>query len=257
MIAAHLLRFGRKMNLINSALMPSPTAYLIRGAVLEGCSAAGKTSVLKALKRRLAELELERSIVILSEHYSQALQKIGGEYRLLTPDEHRSLLDERLHALESLQQWGLVLGSASIQSRGVFFVLERFHLNHRIAYAQLSEATEQEARLKKLHAVCFLLTVSESHVAQRLTVRLRASGRSCDPQAVAAASDEFMIEQAKFVQAAERSSLSTIVINTDDQNWQRCADLILEHLSTEPNKALEPTRLLVTDRAPSSTLRAK
>jgi hypothetical protein len=26
---------------------------------------------------------------------------------------------------------------------------------------------------------------------------------------------------------------------------------------SEPNKALEPTRLLVTDRAPSSTLRAK
>jgi hypothetical protein len=30
---------------------------LIRGAVLEGCFAAGKTSVLKALKRRQAELD--------------------------------------------------------------------------------------------------------------------------------------------------------------------------------------------------------
>jgi hypothetical protein len=28
-------------------------------------------------------------------------------------------------------------------------------------------------------------------------------------------------------------------------------------MQTEPNKTLEPTRLLVTDRAPSSTLRAK
>jgi thymidylate kinase len=86
---------------------------MLRGAVLEGCSAAGKTSVLKALKRVQAERDLERSVVVVAEHYSQALHKLAGTYTWLPLEEHRKLLDERLEALEALARWSSRLGGVS------------------------------------------------------------------------------------------------------------------------------------------------
>lgn len=50
----------------------------MRGIILEGYSHAGKTSVLKSLKLIQAQDELaERSVIVLSEHYSQVLHNIG------------------------------------------------------------------------------------------------------------------------------------------------------------------------------------
>ena len=46
-----------------------------RGIILEGHSNAGKTSVLKSLKQLQACDDAERSVIILSEHYSQVYTK--------------------------------------------------------------------------------------------------------------------------------------------------------------------------------------
>jgi thymidylate kinase len=204
---------------------------LIRGAILEGTSAAGKTSVLKALKRRQAELELERSVVILGEHYSQALQRVHGEYAILPVDEHRRLLGERLEALDALQRWSSKLGPTERDARGVFFVLERFHLNHRMSYATELEWIESvEARLAGLHAVCFLVTVSEALVPERVAWRLRASGKPHEPSDVEKAARIFVEQQQRFLEAAERSKLRTVCVSTDDRNWDRCAQEILDEI---------------------------
>lgn len=50
---------------------------MIRGIILEGVSCSGKTSLLHALNRVHAENpDNERSVLVLGEHYSQALQNI-------------------------------------------------------------------------------------------------------------------------------------------------------------------------------------
>ena len=207
---------------------------LIRGAVLEGCSASGKTSVLKALKLRQAQLDLERSVAVLGEHYSQALQNFHGEHRWLSQDNHQLILTERIEALESLERWSSAMGPASRQARGVFFVLERFHLNHRLTYEEdVDWVEETETRLEKLYAVCFLLTVSEPHVADRLTFRLRTAGKPHGAQAVELATRQFLEQQQRLLRAADRASVPTVVLCTDDQNWTRCADVILERLISE------------------------
>lgn len=54
-----------------------------RGIILEGYSNAGKTSVLKSLKQLQANDDAERSVIVLSERYSQVLHKVSGELRLL------------------------------------------------------------------------------------------------------------------------------------------------------------------------------
>ena len=209
---------------------------LIRGAVLEGCSMAGKTSVLKALKRRQSERELELSVVVIGEHYSQVLQKVKGEYEVLSQAEHRQLLSDRLETLEKLQGWGRKLGP-SAQSRGVFFALERFHLNHRLGYEEEADDDESwyrelEQRLKGLHATCVLLTISEACVADRVEYRQRSSGKPIDAESLEEERRGWVRQQARYLRAARDSSVPTIIVNTDDLDWTRYADQILDELGT-------------------------
>jgi hypothetical protein len=121
----------------------------MRGIILEGFSHAGKTSVLRALKQKQAQDEsLERSVIVLSEHYSQVLHNIDGTLIKSTYEEHLQLLKDKVVILRQLNEWATKLGKASRRSRGIFFILERFHLNHRVAYPDKSlheiEALEQE-----------------------------------------------------------------------------------------------------------------
>jgi len=206
----------------------------IRGAVLEGCSAAGKTSVLKALKTLQAQRDLERSVVILGEHYSQALQKIDGEYRRLDELEHRQLLIHRLEALEELRRWSERLGPGSLQSRGVFFALERFHLNHRVAYddRDTSWSEKIEQRLRQLNATCFVLTISEAAIGDRLAYRLRSRGEAPDAESLDRACTDFRAEQRRLLGAARASTLPTVVIESDDLDWARHANDILDGLGS-------------------------
>ncbi len=210
---------------------------LIRGAVLEGCSMAGKTSVLKALKRRQSERDLELSVVVIGEHYSQVLQKVQGEYEVLSQAEHRQLLSDRLETLEKLQGWGRKLGP-SAQSRGVFFALERCHLNHRLGYEEERDDDDEswyrelEQRLNELHATCFLLTISEPCVVDRVEHRRRSSGKPIDAESLEEERRGWIRQQERYLRAVRDSSVRTIMVNTDDRDWSRCADQILDELGT-------------------------
>ncbi len=204
---------------------------IVRGAVLEGVSAAGKTSVLKALKRGQAERDAERSVVILGEHYSQALQRMGGRRAMLPEPEHRRLLEERVATLESLNRWARTVESSSWQALGLFFVLERFHLNHRVGYGG-QEATwieRLEDRLCDIGAVCFLLTVSPQNVEERIRPRIQGGG----PQVLQEASEKFLEQQDRLLEAARRSRIPTELLSTDDGDWLRCAAFILERLNRD------------------------
>lgn len=119
-----------------------------RGIILEGFSNAGKTSVLKSLKQLHASEDAERSIIVLSEHYSQILHKINGELKLLSREEHLQVLRERVKMLKMLSNWSREIGQSQ-RSKGLFFILERFHLNHRVAFSHSisEEIKELEAQL--------------------------------------------------------------------------------------------------------------
>lgn len=197
----------------------------VRGVVLEGLSYAGKTSTLKALKRAQAKREnSERSVLVLGEHYSQQLQTVDGELTSLTCDEHAELLDDRIGCIEKLNNWAIHLGAANRSSRGLFFVLERFHLNHRFAYAQSVHIDSIEERLSDLGSVCFLLTVSSSHIHERIQHREKESISQNNIDHVC---HNWIKAQERLIALSHKSLVPTTIVETDERIWDTYANRIM------------------------------
>lgn len=206
----------------------------IRGIILEGYSHAGKTSVLKALKLLQAKDESsERSIIVLSEHYSQVLNNVHGELQRLNHDEHLQVLKERVNMLRQLNEWATYLGpDASRGSRGLFFILERFHLNHRAAFPSDSsvEIESLEYEMLLLGAKCVLLTVSSENVEQRMQSRTPYEWTNKSGEEIRKSADEFIQTQSELRKQSSLSILPTIEINTDQKDWHTYASEILDLL---------------------------
>lgn len=207
----------------------------IRGLILEGYSHAGKTSVLKALKLLQAQDEsFERSIIVLSEHYSQPLNNVHGEFKCLTRDEHLHVLKERVDMLKHLNAWATYLGpDASKGSRGIFFILERFHLNHRAAFPADSfyEIERIENDLLLLGAKCVLLTVSPENIEQRMQTRTPHEWKNKTKNEIRKSADEFLHTQSELQKQSSVSILPTIEINTDNKDWAAYAKKIMDLLN--------------------------
>ncbi|OPH50023.1 hypothetical protein BC351_36630 [Paenibacillus ferrarius] len=206
----------------------------IRGVILEGYSNAGKTSVLKALKLLQAQDESsERSIIVLSEHYSQVLNNVHGEFQRLNREEHLQLLRERVSMLRQLNEWANYLGpDASRGSRGLFFILERFHLNHRVAFPTISshEIELLENEMLNLGAKCVLLTISPENVEQRIQSRTPHEWTNKTGEEIKKAADEFIHTQLELCNQSSISGIPTIEINTDNKDWIAYANKIMDLL---------------------------
>ncbi|CAM3151077.1 hypothetical protein PASE110613_17860 [Paenibacillus sediminis] len=203
----------------------------IRGVILEGYSNAGKTSVLRAIKQYQSQDETaERSVVILGEHYSQILNNNHGGYVSLSRVEHIKLLRERIDMLKKLNEWAVQLGPASRRSRGLFYVLERFHLNHRAAFPNSNniEINEIEEQLVSLGAKCILLTISPEIAEDRIKSRQPNEWVNKTKDEVNLSINELLNTQNVLRQQAEISKVPTLEINTDDKDWIKYVRTIME-----------------------------
>lgn len=197
--------------------------------MLEGISCSGKTSVLTSLKSELAkDSENERSIVALGEHYTQVLQNINGEPVRYSRGQHLKILSERLSLLERLNDFSDSLGPHSRRARGLFFILERFHLNHCHAFQdQLSsEILDIEKRLKALNAKTVVLSISDLEVKRRLAHRYNGFKTKSEAQ-ILSLIGEHIAERNKLIEVADMSSCSHTKINTDSMGWNEIAQTIL------------------------------
>lgn len=199
----------------------------MRGIILEGYSHTGKTSVLKALKLLQAqEASSERSIIVLSEHYTQVLNNVHGEFKRLNRDEHLRLLEERVNMLRQLNAWANYLGpNAARASRGIFFILERFHLNHRVAFPSEStyEIQKIENELLELGAKCVLLTVSAESIEQRMQSRTPDEWTGKTKEEIKKSADDFSSIQSELQKQSSLSIIPTLEINTDNKDWNAYA----------------------------------
>ncbi|WP_416141868.1 hypothetical protein ACM1TL_10210 [Lysinibacillus capsici] len=198
-----------------------------RGIILEGYSNAGKTSVLKALKQLQASDDAERSVIVLSEHYSQVLHKVNGELKSLSREEHLQVLRERVTMLKMLNNWSREIGQTQ-RSKGLFFILERFHLNHRVAFSHSIsvDIKELEAQLLGMGARCTLLTVSPENLEERISSRNPNEWEGKTMQEMKLACELLLDQQQEYRSQAENSIIPTIEINTDNKDWDSYAKQI-------------------------------
>ncbi|RAU99799.1 hypothetical protein [Paenibacillus sp. YN15] len=207
----------------------------IRGIILEGYSNSGKTSLLKALKLMLSQDEgAERSLVVLGEHYSQILNDVNGEFVSLGRLEHVKLLQERADMLKKLNEWAVGLGPFSRRSRGLFFILERFHLNHRAAFSNSLDKTIEalEQSLIELGAKCVLLTVSDAIVEERIMSRDAGLWKGKSQEEITKACRDLIDTQNLLREQARISKVPTMELNTDAREWEKYAKEIMEYVDS-------------------------
>ena len=202
----------------------------IRGVILEGQSCSGKTSIFNALKDcHLVEKDAERNVIYLAEHYSQTLNLINGEFKNLSQEENLRVLSDRISMLENLNDYANSLGEHSRRSRGLFFVFERFHLNYASNFNDVDsdKYLELESRLINLNAQVVLCTISEENTEQRLRHRSSYTNEVVTKEMV----DQYIENQHHFINVANKSSLSTMIINTDTLQWESYAEMILNKIN--------------------------
>ncbi|MBB3126696.1 hypothetical protein FHS19_001350 [Paenibacillus rhizosphaerae] len=206
---------------------------MIRGVILEGLSTTGKTSVLSALKRvHSLSSHAERTMIALSEHYSQILHSDHGVLRSLDHNEHMKLLNQHISYLEQLHGWIESLGHTK-PSNGIFFILERFHLNHRAAFADHSEIEALEQRLLSLNAKCVLLTISREAIPSRFVESRGEAWRKYVMSNHPSADDacrKFVEDQEILRRCMKQSLIPAMEINTDEASWDGYASQILKAL---------------------------
>ena len=195
-------------------------AQQIRGIVLEGLSCSGKSSLFRALKQvQAAKDDGERNAVFLSEQYSQNLNLVNEQRKTLSQEENLLVLERRLTMLEELADYADGMGLHSRRARGLFFVLERFHLNYGLCFPQ-ANLSNVEKRLNALNARTVVLTVNPEKVAQRLSHR---AGKPVSDWQI----EEWLKEQSKLVELAKASAVPVSILNTDRMEWRELAEGLL------------------------------
>ncbi|WP_199616420.1 hypothetical protein [Paenibacillus alkalitolerans] len=207
---------------------------MIRGVIIEGLSTAGKTSVFSAIKRIHSQTHnVERTIIAISEHYSQVLHSYHGVLRPMDKDEHIQLLNRHVDYLEQQYNWIDSLGHTK-SSNGLFYLLERFHVNHRAAFKDSTEIEMLEKRLSKLNAHCVLLTLSQDAVEPRFIESRSEAWKSYvmeNHSTVTEACQKFLDDQEKLRMCAKQSLIPTLEINTDEADWDSYAKRILMEIN--------------------------
>jgi hypothetical protein len=200
---------------------------LVRGLILEGTGAAGKTSTFAAIRTALPlDPDNERSLFALTETYTQVLNESNGQLVRLNCTEHLALLERQVALIEAINDHVKPMGERTRRSSGLLFLLERVHLNHRASFARDKDfdaagIDRLEDRLLALGAKCVLLTVSDGVIEDRALVR-----RNVQFDLVAtkdARIAEIMAEQHWVREQVRYSSIPTLEINTDSMSWTEVA----------------------------------
>ncbi len=137
--------------------------------------------------------------------------------------------------LHHLNEWAVGLGPFSRKSRGLFFILERFHLNHRVAFQNplYHKIEELEHKLVKLGARCVLLTVSDGITEERILSRDAGFWHGQPKEVFEHACKEFIQTQRLLREQAGLSHVPTLEINTDSREWENYAKQIVFAMDDE------------------------
>jgi thymidylate kinase len=213
----------------------------MRGIIIDGVVASGKSSIIRYVQRELVELYPQRSKLFLSEHYTERMLeglRENGQLNGKRTKEHIQSI------LETFQKYNQMLLNSKFNSENgnaeLILVIERFILTHlaslkdRRGYS-LKEVQEHLLTVKKYNIKQIVLVIPECKLNKRLMSTIRYRNDNWKRYLYSNGNEEQIIEtfrqwQNKLINYANSFSnlIDTTIIETKNNNYKQYAKEILE-----------------------------
>jgi hypothetical protein len=197
----------------------------VTGILLEGVTGAGKTQTLRALMHHSEFSTLLGSGRVFDEDetFGEFMAEIEGQE--ISDRRHFRRLDRVLTLLEQ--------DAASIRDRAGF-VLERFHLSYYALLPDWDLYAGFDGRLARLKCLTVLLHIPDQDLELRCLDRKDRAGTTWSDDMIkhfgsrAAVLDAIVQSVGRRREAAQKSRLPILEIDTDSRSWKAYADQIVE-----------------------------
>jgi hypothetical protein len=206
----------------------------MRGIILEGVVAAGKSTVLGYLQRRITTEKAGSTKLFISEHYTQRVL----EGKPITAEALRKHIDILVHNLSAYQHMLEESPFAAHPSRAEAFVtMERFLLTFFATYPHLLQeygedtARQQFRTLARCGLVHYLIVLPpervRANISQTLTHRNQAWATHLDSMGgLEEAVQKYIEWQAKLITLSRQfqDCIQTEIITLHDQSYESIAE---------------------------------
>lgn len=215
----------------------------MKGIVLEGVSASGKSTILRLIQNKILEEYPTSTKLFISEHYTQRMLEHELEAQKLTADHIRNHTNQIIHNL-SIYQEMLDRSKFAKQPSGadIFVTLERFLLTFLATHSDkmksypLDEANRQFNKLNEMNIRQYLLVLSEQalkeHINRTLSHRNDQWSEYVKKRGgIDGIAKESLEWQNNFLNLIERfgRSIKTEIISIEDWDYEKVADFIYDN----------------------------
>ncbi|WP_414048653.1 hypothetical protein [Macrococcus animalis] len=190
------------------------------GIIIEGHSYTGKTSLFNELKKIVVMTNTKRSLIFITEHFTQIryTNHTGCTFEI-SKQKHISLLMQHVDYLNNLSTWINDEIKHGKPSSDLFYMIERFHLNHIVHFGNNNEIIQIQNKIQNINPICILLTVSEKVMCERIKLRYP----NINNEELHNELELFKSIQEKYINIAENSIVPYIIVNTDKMDWANIA----------------------------------
>jgi len=205
----------------------------MKGLLLEGIAVAGKSAIIRALREH-PSWRRRRSTLVLSDFFTE---RANDHLRSLTAESYRTLMQRNLRILQAAKQ--IESGSPLFDSedrRDLCYVLEGFHLTNALVHTDVGTDVyaDIDTELERLDCQLALIVVDEKLIGVRTIEEYRRRDerwRAAQDRLESRVGDlavYYAKLQDAYLKALQTTVMKNITVNATDQDWQRCAEEIIE-----------------------------
>ncbi len=205
----------------------------MKGLLLEGIAVAGKSAIIRVLREHPL-WRRRRSTLVLSDFFTE---RANDHLRSLTAESYRTLMQRNLRILQAAKQ--IESSSPLFDSedrRDLCYVLEGFHVTNALVHTDVDVDVfaDIDVELERLDCRLALVVVDEKLIGIRIAEeyrrrdeRWRAAQDRLESRVGDLAAYYARLQNA-YLKAAQATAMKSVTVNATDQDWQRCAEEIIE-----------------------------
>lgn len=213
----------------------------MKGVIIDGVVASGKSSIIKYLQQKLVEVYPYRSKFFLSEHYTERMLEELKENNLLAARQAKRHIQT---ILDTLQRYDEMLKKSKFKDNPknaeLILVVERFILTHLASLKDkrgysLKEARQQFSLIKKFNIKQVVLVIPEEFLKERIMSTINHRNNEWREFLYSKGNEGQIIKrfrdwQDKLVEYANSFSdlIETITIEIGHTNYKQYAKNILD-----------------------------